>query len=109
MKRKVWTFRATNKDSYCLVPEISNVDVFSLSSESAFAGVRLRIVCGKDEGYHWLNEVGWSSDVFLKRYDISGDVRESWRVHVHQIFDVEFKDETILSFKVKGDFVRLSL
>lgn len=115
-----WTVNVQTNDGDLVVPE-NFAKVVSVSAQSAFEGLFIRICCGKQEARKWEALLPDGHQVYATRYDGCGMVVEKWLVKDAEISNV-FVEETIteemdqdpscpfgdfLHFTVKGLFKRL--
>jgi hypothetical protein len=87
-----WSLRATDEFGDTLVPETMGVKVDSLSAESAFQGLRIRICCGKTDAQNWKHSILEARVIYLKRYDACGNVAEHWKLIVTDMFEVRLEE-----------------
>jgi hypothetical protein len=97
-----WFVRVLNKDSDTLIHECYNAQVFSISKETAWKGVKVAL-----QHAQVLGPVSEAAELYLKRLDSSGLVQESWLIKVGRVFDFQAEGKEDLTFSVEGSFRRL--
>lgn len=102
----LWSVRAINKDDDTVIPETLGASVFSLSPETAWKGVKIRLCC-KGEGRKWEEWVAEASHVFIHLKDDEGNSREHWKIKVGKVYDIKLVDDR-LTFSVEGSFKKLA-
>jgi hypothetical protein len=95
MERKIfWSVKARRKDGDIMIPDTMGAKVTSLSRETAFAGIKVRISCGKKDARRWADLAPESEEFLVWMYDGSGMVKEHWLIDSAKISHV-FIEEAI--------------
>lgn len=104
-RNHVWSLKVLNLWGDWLIPETLGVLVCSLSNESAFQGLKIRICCGKQQVRDWERVITSASELYIVRYDACGCLLEKWHLTKTNISNV-FVEETSGLF---GDFLHFDV
>lgn len=95
----LWSVRAINKDDDTLIPETLGASVFSLSPETAWKGVRIKLPLTDSRWKDWIAE---AVSVFIHLVD-GGKTREHWEIKVKSVYDIKVVGDNLI-FSVEGNF-----
>jgi hypothetical protein len=103
--------RAIDGDGHLLIPETFGTGVTSLSTASAFQGLRFSVPCIKEQAELWEKRISDAKEIFFVRFNEDGSVAERWQLADASVSNAVIEDGSpkwVLKFEARGRYDRIS-